>query len=220
MQADAARAKESGNESLVALRDVLIRQARRMDKMAASARGHRERLRAALGEAEASAAAAEARCRDVSMIRVIEGARGLAAVDRVEPASPLTAFLVVTAPPFVFEKICGFVVAPAERSLSDCEAEGTDSEYGSEATDYSEQSRITATYYPDDEAPVQPNLDSFLGHPAEGASSGIEGILEAIDGIEAAERDPKKWDDDILVYTMKMHAYRQRNSHGRDRGDY
>ena len=166
MQADAARAKESGNESLVALRDVLIRQARRMDKMAASARGHRERLRAALSEAEASAAAA--------------------------------------------------VVAPA----SDCEAEDTDSEYGSEATDYSEQSRITATYYPDDEAPVQPNLDSFLGHPAEGASSGIEGILEAIDGIEAAERDPKKWDDDILVYTMKMHAYRERNSHGRDRGDY
>ena len=116
------------------------------------------------------------------------------------------------------------MVAPAiydaERSLSDCEAEGTDSENGSEATDYSEQSRITATYYPDDEAPVQPNLDSFLGHPAEGASSGIEGILEAIDGIEAAERDPKKWDDDILVYTMKMHAYRERNSHGRDRGDY
>ena len=34
MQADAARAKESGNESLVALRDVLIRQARRMDKIA------------------------------------------------------------------------------------------------------------------------------------------------------------------------------------------
>ena len=52
------------------------------------------------------------------------------------------------------------------------------------------------------------------------AKDAHEAFRIAVENLDTCERDPRKLTDENFVYVMKMRAYRERNSHGRNRWGY
>ena len=109
------------------------------------------------------------------------------------------------------------VAAPATFDVdTDPSSAASDDEESYATTVYSEQSsRITATFFPDDAKPEPP---APMRRAEDGATIAEQYAISDANLVEL-EQDPQKRHDDMVLYVLKMEAWKKRNSHGRGRWD-